>query len=150
MTDEMSSSRRYLSYAGRHISSFKGYVSSLDSRVSSPRTPGSNASGSSLSQPERQGWRAWAGEKIKSRRKEALENMEMVNIFPGWASRRFTASSYGGDEGACGSPILSQERSPNHCMKVYVRSTWKYSYPAMPSAIVRQRTPLALSVPSFG
>lgn len=106
MTDEMPSSKRYLSSAGRHISSFKGYISSLDSRLASPRTSGSNAGGPSSSQPERQTWRAWAGEKIKARRKEAFENTEIVNIFPGWASRRFTTGRQSGDEGVCG-PILS-------------------------------------------
>ncbi|KAF5316695.1 hypothetical protein D9619_006504 [Psilocybe cf. subviscida] len=99
MTDEMPSSRRYLSSAGRRISSFRGYLSSLDSRVSSPRPSGSHVSGPSSSHQDRQSWRAWAGEKIKARRKGVFENTEIVNVFPGWASRRFTVGSHGGDEG---------------------------------------------------
>ena len=75
--------------AGSRISSLKDYVTSRDggSGWRSPRatTPGE----------ERQGWRAWAGQKIRVRRGGGYDanngNAELVNVFPGWAARRYAA-----------------------------------------------------------
>ncbi|KAF9525117.1 hypothetical protein CPB83DRAFT_885775 [Crepidotus variabilis] len=88
MSNEMpSSSWRYLSSAGSRLSSFKGYISGREpgGMPRSPRgTPGAVGE-------ERQGWRAWAGQKIRGRGRNGNDpaKEEFINLFPGWAARRY-------------------------------------------------------------
>ncbi|RDB15960.1 hypothetical protein Hypma_003559 [Hypsizygus marmoreus] len=85
MSEEMPSSWRYLSSASSRLSSFKGYLQSKN-------PPGSRAGPSAIggSSDNRQSWRAWAGQKIKIRRgTPEPSGTETVNLFPGWAARRY-------------------------------------------------------------
>ncbi|KAH9479808.1 Phosphatidate phosphatase APP1 [Psilocybe cubensis] len=94
MSEDMPSSWRYLTSAGNRISSFKGYLSGREPGAgwrSGRTTP--NASQAPRDEP-RQSWRAWAGQKIRVRRRgqyDATESNELINIFPGWAARRYAS-----------------------------------------------------------
>jgi hypothetical protein len=99
MSEDMSSSWRYINSAKSHISSLKGYVGGHESTSSwrssrqhidvheSHPHPGEST----------QSWRAWAGQKIRVRKKGVYpagsSNTEMVNVFPGWATRRYSAGA---------------------------------------------------------
>ncbi|KIM44765.1 hypothetical protein M413DRAFT_442723 [Hebeloma cylindrosporum] len=87
MSEDMSSSWRYITSAG---SSLKGYLardSGSGSRSRIPLAPNDHPN------EERQSWRTWAGQKIRVRRSgkqvPGRENTELVNMFPGWAARRY-------------------------------------------------------------
>lgn len=47
--------------------------------------------GSSGGEYKRQSWRAWAGKKIRGKVKgnDSVGNTEVINVFPGWAARRY-------------------------------------------------------------
>lgn len=76
------------------LTSLKGYVASHTpsppTRHTSSGTP-RGLGGSSGGEHERKSWRAWAGQKIrgKQRRNDAVGNTEVINVFPGWAARRY-------------------------------------------------------------
>jgi hypothetical protein len=98
MSSDMSSSWRHISSAGSRLSSLKGYLVHRDSGSGSrsPRTP-------LAPNEERQSWRAWAGQKIRVRRRgghgDGQENTELVNVFPGWAVRRYARNT--ASQGSC-------------------------------------------------
>ncbi|PPQ85263.1 hypothetical protein CVT25_010036 [Psilocybe cyanescens] len=97
MSEDMPSSWRYLTSAGNRISSFKGYISSHESG-SSLKLGRTTPNATNAPRDERQSWRAWAGQKIRVRRKgmyDATESNELVNIFPGWAARRYASQHVG-------------------------------------------------------
>ena len=84
---------KHLVSASSRLNSLKGYVASR-----TPSPPSSNTwstprglEGSSGGEHERRSWRAWAGQKIrgKQRRNDSTGNTEVVNVFPGWAARRY-------------------------------------------------------------
>ena len=99
MSDDMSPSGsswnlKHLVSASSRLTSLKGYVVS---RTPSPST-GHIWSGtprglarSSGGEHERKSWRAWAGQKIrgKQRGNDGVGNTEIINVFPGWAARRY-------------------------------------------------------------
>lgn len=71
--------------AGSRLSSLKTYISTSRSALSR------HASGLG---DERQSWKAWAGQKIKERRRNAevlgsSSTAEIVEMFPSWATRRY-------------------------------------------------------------
>jgi hypothetical protein len=43
------------------------------------------------SEHERQSWRAWAGQKIRGKRRgsNGVGNTEIIHVFPGWAAKRY-------------------------------------------------------------
>lgn len=105
MSEDMPSSWRYLTSAGNRISSFKGYISSHESG-SSLKLGRTTPNATNAPRDERQSWRAWAGQKIRVRRKgmyDATESNELVNIFPGWAARRYASQHVGHGAFACNS-----------------------------------------------
>ena len=89
MPQEMPSSWRYLTSARSHVSNMKGYLSGRES-PSMSRTP--RAQGGQQGDVP-QSWRAWAGQKIRVRKRGTYGlgnvNTEVVNLFPGWAVRRY-------------------------------------------------------------
>jgi hypothetical protein len=66
-----------------------GYVASHTRNTCSgtPRGLGGSPGG----EHERKSWRAWAGQKIrgKQRGNDGVGNTEVINVFPGWAARRY-------------------------------------------------------------
>lgn len=83
MSEEMSSSWKYLNSASSRFSSVRGYLRR-------EQTPTSD---------ERQGWRAWAGQKIKLRRGTSDQDnsgLEIITLFPGWAARRYRKAGTNG------------------------------------------------------
>lgn len=97
MSEDMSSSWKYISSASSRLSSFRGYIS----------RPASGASPHSVSQDVtpvegRQGWRAWAGSKIRSRGGGPSDpGIESLSLFPGWAARKYGAGGSGVDGVFC-------------------------------------------------
>ncbi|KAF6759332.1 hypothetical protein DFP72DRAFT_132948 [Ephemerocybe angulata] len=104
----------YLNNASRsRLSSFRGYLGQKLTSAAGYTTPPSTASSASSStnlSEERQGWRAWAGEKARGLRNggwrgspgendPSLENVETITLFPGWATRRYRKQNPG-DEGS--------------------------------------------------
>ncbi|KAF5332147.1 hypothetical protein D9611_008198 [Ephemerocybe angulata] len=104
----------YLNNASRsRLSSFRGYLGQKLTSAAGYSTPPSSASSASSStnlSEERQGWRAWAGEKARGLRNggwrgspgesdPSLENVETITLFPGWATRRYR-KQHAGDEGS--------------------------------------------------
>ena len=82
MSEDMSSSGS--SWNLKHLVSashrLKGYI------APSPRSRGLEGSIGS----EKKSWRAWAGQKIRGKRQgNCVENAEVINVFPGWAARRY-------------------------------------------------------------
>jgi hypothetical protein len=79
MPNDMPSSWRYLKSASSRFSTVKRYMK-RDNR----------------SEAQTQSWKEWAGQKIKLRQGQGVEeasSMERVTLFPGWATRRY------GDDG---------------------------------------------------
>ncbi|KAF6743015.1 hypothetical protein DFP72DRAFT_153242 [Ephemerocybe angulata] len=104
----------YLNNASRsRLSSFRGYLGQKLTSAAGYTTPPPSASSASSStnlSEERQGWRAWAGEKARGLRNggwrgspgesdPSLENVETITLFPGWATRRYR-KQHAGDEGS--------------------------------------------------
>ncbi|KAF8813021.1 hypothetical protein BYT27DRAFT_7181978 [Phlegmacium glaucopus] len=105
MSEDMSPSGsswnlRHLVSAGSHLTSLKGYIAghadpsptrhawrSTTTASSTPR----GLEGSPGGEHERQSWRAWASQKIRGKRKgnDGVGNTEIINVFPGWAARRY-------------------------------------------------------------
>lgn len=96
-TSRLTSFRGYL---GQKIAATAGYATSSSSQNTTPR---------GLDNPEeRQGWRAWAGEKARGLRDglrgspgaadPGSDNIESITLFPGWAARKYRRSTPG-DEG---------------------------------------------------
>ncbi|TFK39506.1 hypothetical protein BDQ12DRAFT_712190 [Crucibulum laeve] len=89
MSEDMSTSWKYIQSASSRLSSFKGYL--REHRTPLP-SPGARAAPQQGTAEERQSWRQWAGQKIRLRRGSGDEedrNTEVVNLFPGWAARRY-------------------------------------------------------------
>ncbi|KAF8220192.1 hypothetical protein L208DRAFT_1008618, partial [Tricholoma matsutake] len=73
MSDDMSSSWKYLNSASSRFSAVKGYMQ----RRNNPQT---------------QSWKEWAGQKIKLGRGQSgyqASDTERITLFPGWATRRY-------------------------------------------------------------
>lgn len=91
------------------LTSFRGFLgSAANTALYSTSTP---TNINSRQMEEKQGWRAWAGEKAKklgnyglysgwrgAGANEALDSVEEVTLFPGWAARRYR-NAIPGDEG---------------------------------------------------
>lgn len=77
----VSSSWRYLNSASSRFSSFRGYWRREQPPTLTNEMPN-----------ERQGWRAWAGQKIKLKTGTSNRDssgMETITLFPGWAARSY-------------------------------------------------------------
>lgn len=87
MSEDMSS-WRYLNSASARFSSFRGYWRREHTPVNSP-------------QDERQGWKAWAGQKMKLRRgtSDGDSGKETITLFPGWAARSYRKVGSNGLDG---------------------------------------------------
>lgn len=77
------------SYVGQRLATAAGY--------STPSTPSTPSPSNSLAESEeRQGWRAWAGEKARRWRggpsgaDSPPDSVEHIRLFPGWAARRYS------------------------------------------------------------
>jgi hypothetical protein len=87
-------SLKHLVSASSRLTSLKAYVTSY-----TPSPPTRHAwsgtprglEGSPGGKHERKTWRAWAGQKIrgKQRGNDGVGNTEVINVFPGWAARRY-------------------------------------------------------------
>ncbi|KAJ3504063.1 hypothetical protein NLJ89_g8137 [Agrocybe chaxingu] len=87
MSEDMSSSWRYLNSASSRLSNLKGYIRESGANLRAGRSTPDAHDGE-----QRQSWRAWAGQKIRVRRRGAYDPNsanEIVNLFPGWAARRY-------------------------------------------------------------
>ncbi|KAG5642163.1 hypothetical protein DXG03_003547 [Asterophora parasitica] len=86
MSDKMPSSWRSLASASSRISSFKDYLHQPHSRGIGTRSTTPRAE-----EDQRRTWREWAGDKIKLTRgiSDGPGGTETVNLFPGWAARRY-------------------------------------------------------------
>lgn len=83
MSEDMS--WKYISSASSRLSNFKSYISQRDIK-------GQVSKSLRGTEDKPPGWKAWAGQKIKLRRggeEIANVNTEVVNLFPGWAARRY-------------------------------------------------------------
>lgn len=102
MSDDMSPSgsswNLKLVSASSRLTSLKGYIAghtpspnhawrSAATATSTPRGLEESPGG----EYERQSWRAWAGQKIRGKGKgnDGVGNNEVINVFPGWAARRY-------------------------------------------------------------
>jgi hypothetical protein len=77
-----------------HITSLKGYISghaASSSHAWRSVTTTRGLDGSQGGEYGRQSWRAWAGQKIRGKGKgnDSVGNTEVINVFPGWAARRY-------------------------------------------------------------
>ena len=94
---------KHLVSATSRLTSLKGFVAS---HTPSPPTrynwSGSGGGtarglgGSSEGEHEKKGWRAWAGQKIRGKKVKGdddVGNTEVINVFPGWAARRYAQGS---------------------------------------------------------
>ena len=94
---------KHLVSATSRLTSLKGFVAS---HTPSPPTRynwsgggGGTArglGGSSEGEHEKKGWRAWAGQKIRGKKVKGdddVGNTEVINVFPGWAARRYAQGS---------------------------------------------------------
>ena len=85
---------KHLVSASSRLTSLKGYVASHTPSPPTRHTWSGKARGLEGSQGgehERKGWRAWAGQKIRGKQKanDSVGNTEVINVFPGWAARRY-------------------------------------------------------------
>ncbi|KAH0582395.1 hypothetical protein H2248_010339 [Termitomyces sp. 'cryptogamus'] len=93
MSEGMSSSWRYISSASSRASSLSwDYINITRAKVSS------KAGNASTDGPEGlKGWRAWAGQKLRLRKGQEDQGIklsnETLNLFPGWAVRRYRKPS---------------------------------------------------------
>lgn len=89
---------KHLVSTSSRLTSLKGYIASHTPSPPSRRawsgTP-RGLEGSSGGEHERKSWRAWAGQKIrgKQRANDGVGNTEVINVFPGWAARRYAQES---------------------------------------------------------
>lgn len=92
---------KHLVSATSRLTSLKGYVVS---HTPSPPTRHNWSGGTARSlglggspggEHERKSWRAWAGQKIRGKQKgnDDVGNSEVINVFPGWAARRYAQGS---------------------------------------------------------
>ncbi|KAG6826961.1 hypothetical protein H0H92_013735 [Tricholoma furcatifolium] len=98
MPEDMPSSWKYISSASSRVSSLgKDYLNAARSKAQARlASPG-------LGPDEgRKSWRAWAGQKLKIRRSQSDTNKsnETLNLFPGWAVRRYRKPGAGEVQGA--------------------------------------------------
>lgn len=92
MSEDMSSSgsswnlRHLLSASSRLISNKGGYPDPRSTTTSTSR----GLEGTPAGEYEKKSWRAWA-EKIRGKRKgsDGVGNVQVINVFPGWATRRY-------------------------------------------------------------
>lgn len=85
---------KHLVSAGSRLTSLKGYVASHTPSPPTRHNWGGMSRGlgeSSGGEHERRTWRAWASQKIRGKQKanDDVGNTEVVNVFPGWAARRY-------------------------------------------------------------
>jgi hypothetical protein len=87
---------KHLVSASSRLTSLKGYVTS---HTPSPPRHSSTACGLGAGEHERRSWHAWAGQKIRGKRSgsDGVGNTEVINVFPGWAARRYAQGT--GTEG---------------------------------------------------
>ncbi|KAG6900139.1 hypothetical protein C0995_004182 [Termitomyces sp. Mi166 len=103
MSKDMSSSWRYISSASSRVSSLSlDYINTARARVSS--RAGIPFSVADSQEEGRKSWRAWAGQKLRLGKGPGdagtkLSN-ETLNLFPGWAVRRYRKPSNADIEGA--------------------------------------------------
>ncbi|KAF9482532.1 hypothetical protein BDN70DRAFT_929916 [Pholiota conissans] len=139
MSEDMTSSWRYMSSARSHISSLKGYLGTYES-TSSWRSARHHVDGhESNARPETsQSWRAWAGQKMRARKTgmypNGSSNTEMVNVFPGWATRRYPV----------GAPSNTQDEPKPFELEVFV-SGYAISYRSPENASRSQRAFMRLA-----
>lgn len=98
MSEDMSSSWRFISSASSRVSSLSwDYVNIARAKISS------KAGNTDGQEGGRKGWRAWAGQKLRLMKGpddgvNRLSN-ETLNLFPGWAVRRYRKTSSGDVQG---------------------------------------------------
>ncbi|KAG6899640.1 hypothetical protein C0993_008417 [Termitomyces sp. T159_Od127] len=103
MSEGMSSSWRYISSASSRVSSLSwDYINTARAKISSKA--GNTSSAVNSQEEGRTGWRAWAGQKLRLRKGPEDEatrlSNETLNLFPGWAVRRYRKPYSGDVEGA--------------------------------------------------
>ncbi|KAG6847791.1 hypothetical protein H0H93_005983 [Arthromyces matolae] len=100
MSEDMPSSWRYIASASSRVSTFsRDYINLARTKYGSRVGPSSNGQ-----EDGRKTWRTWAGQKLRLRRGPGdggtkLSN-ETLNLFPGWAVRRYRKLENDGVEGA--------------------------------------------------
>lgn len=164
MSEDMSSSWRYLNSAASRLSSFKGYLSASRRGSSADLTP-SGLPGPSQSRlrlehtpsqeapptptDERQSWRAWAGQKIKLRRgqNDPIPSAEVVSLFPGWAARRYRSSGLSSSDEP-GTRFTGYVQRGTYYSMLQNHSKWTSSFRALRRAAVLQSWPVDPNAPS--
>ena len=101
MSKDMHHSKHWVSGSSR-LTSLKGYVASHTPSPPTRHTCSGTArglGGSPGGEHERKSWRAWAGQKFrgKQRGNDDVGVTEVINVFPGWAARRYAQGT--GTEG---------------------------------------------------
>ncbi|KAI0064045.1 hypothetical protein BV25DRAFT_1882683 [Artomyces pyxidatus] len=101
MADDMRAPT-WKSLASTRLNSFKDYVSQRDlKRLPVRRELRPGEVGYTDGVAKKQSWTQWAGQKIAKRLAgDETGSMEKVNLFPGWASRRYHTEGSNGAEGA--------------------------------------------------
>ena len=90
---------KHLVSASSRLTSLKGYVvshtPSPPTRHNWSGTTRSLVGGSPGGEHEKKSWRAWAGQKIRGKQKvnDDVGNTEVINVFPGWAARRYAQAT---------------------------------------------------------
>jgi hypothetical protein len=129
MSEDMPSSWRYLNSASSRFSSFRGYLH----REQKNQTPTNGLP------DEQQGWRVWAGQKMKFRRGTSdtdSSGMHTVTLFPGWAARRYRKVGSNELDGAL--LLLSANRNQLTVGLLHQRPLkWKFSFLGLRRATVK-------------
>ncbi|KAG6907642.1 hypothetical protein DXG01_008092 [Tephrocybe rancida] len=90
MSEDMPTSWRYISAASSRVSSFRGYINAARSKASTP--PGTTYT-PDAHEEQHKSWRTWAGQKLRLGKSPgggaAQLGAETLNLFPGWAVRRY-------------------------------------------------------------
>ena len=137
--------------ASSRLTSLKGYVASHTpsppTRHTCSGTP-RDLGGSPGGEQERKSWRAWAGQKIrgKQRGNDSVGNTEVINVFPGWAARRYaqgTSTEGGLNQCPQFKPFLIRS------YQFHDLSRWKCLCRVMRLATGLRRTSVALKRLSF-